>query len=191
MAKRLGSGRREELLDGVMRMISERGFADVRIADIAEELHCSVATLYKIAPNKDSLLVLAIRRWGDVALARAEDAARSANTPTEIARRYYLSVAESLVPQTRAFRFDMERFESTSQAHGALIDRFTDRFVQLLNEAVDAGEVCPMNTRFFAHLFQQMAVVVRDEHVLMEDGITADEAMLQVDAMIWDGIRRR
>ena len=66
--------------------------------------------------------MLAIRRWGDVAFARAEDAARSANTPTEMARRYYLSVAESLVPQTHAFRFDMERFESTSQAHGALID---------------------------------------------------------------------
>ena len=48
-----------------------------------------------------------------------------------------------------------------------------------------------MNTRFFAHMFQQMAVVVRDEQVLMEDGITADQAMPQVDTMIWDGIRRR
>jgi AcrR family transcriptional regulator len=191
VAKRLGSGRREELLDGVMRIISERGFADVRIADIAEELHCSVATLYKIAPNKDSLLVLAIRRWGDIILARAEDAARSANTPTDKARRYYLSVMESLVPLTPAFRFDMERFESTSQAFAALADRFIDRFVQLLDEAVDAGEARPINTRFFAHLFRQMALLIRDGHILVEDGITADQAMAQIDAMIWDGIRMR
>ena len=42
------------------------------MTDIASELHCSLASLYKIAPNKDSLVVLAIVRWGDRTLAEGE-----------------------------------------------------------------------------------------------------------------------
>ena len=65
MATRLANGRREELLDGVMDIISQRGFSQVRISDIARELRCSAASLYKIAPNKDSLVLLAIGRWAE------------------------------------------------------------------------------------------------------------------------------
>ena len=60
----MANGRREELLDGVMAIIAARGFSDVRMTDIARELHCSLASLYKIAPNKDSLVVLAIGALG-------------------------------------------------------------------------------------------------------------------------------
>ena len=63
MRRRLDDGRREELLDGVMRIIAARGFAGVRTSQMARELHCSETTLYKIAPSKDSLLVLALDRW--------------------------------------------------------------------------------------------------------------------------------
>ncbi len=34
-----------------MRIIAERGFSDVQIAELTRELHCSAPTLYKIAPS--------------------------------------------------------------------------------------------------------------------------------------------
>ena len=52
-----------------MRIIAARGFSEVHVAEIARELRCSVATLYKIAPSKDSLVLLAIARWGELTLA--------------------------------------------------------------------------------------------------------------------------
>ncbi len=65
MAKRLSKGRREELLDGVMRIIAVRGFSAFESQSSRAELHCSVASLYKIAPSKDSLVLLAIGRWAN------------------------------------------------------------------------------------------------------------------------------
>jgi hypothetical protein len=58
VARRLADGRREELLDGVMRISSARG-SSLNVTELAREPHCSVATLYKIAPSKDSLMVRA------------------------------------------------------------------------------------------------------------------------------------
>ena len=52
-------------------IIAERGFSQVTIAELARELHCSAATLYKIAPSKDSLILLAIARWAEVVFLRA------------------------------------------------------------------------------------------------------------------------
>ena len=189
--RRFANGRREDLLDGVMEIIAARGFSDVRVAEVAGELHCSVASLYKIAPNKDSLVALAISRWGDITLADAEAAAHKGTTASERARLYYRCGAERLRPLSHAFRADMERFESSRLAYRKVSDGFIDRFVELLDEAVKADEIRPMNTRFLAHVFRQVAVAIRDEQALLESGLTAEQALLQVDEMIWEGLRTR
>lgn len=191
MRKRLDEDRRDELLQGVMRIIAARGFSQVKVAELARELHCSVATLYKIAPNKDSLVLLAIGRWGDVTLSTLERRARRGKTATERARLYFLSAAVSLRPLSIAFRGDVERFESTRVAYQAISDRFVARFVDLLNDAVEAGEMQPMNTRFLGHVLRQVNRVIRDEHALRDSGITSGEAAMQVDRLIWDGLRQR
>jgi AcrR family transcriptional regulator len=187
--RRLDKGRREELLDGVMDIIAARGFAGLRTAELARELHCSEASLYKIAPSKDSLLVLALGRWGELVLTRSEDRARQGKTASERARLYYLATTESLHPLSLAFRGDVERFESMRVAYQTISDRFVARFVGLLDDAVAAGEVRPMNTRFLGELLRQVARVIRDEHVLRASELTTEQAALEVDRLIWDGIR--
>ena len=189
MRRRLDNGRREELLVGVMEIIAARGFAGVRTSEMARALHCSESTLYKIAPSKDSLLVLALARWGEVVLERSEAHAREGKTASERARRYYLATTESLHPLSLAFRRDVERFDSTHLAYQAVSDRFVNRFVELLDAAVVAGEIKPTNTRFLAELFRYMSRAIRDEQALRLSGLTTEEAALLVDGLIWDGIR--
>lgn len=191
MRRRLDNGRREELLDGVMRIIAARGFSDVRIPEVARELHCSVATLYKIAPSKDSLLVLALGRWGELVLERSEARLRRARTASKRARLYYLATVESLHPLSLSFRRDVERFPSTHVAYQLISDRFVDRFVELLDDAVEAGEIRPTNTRFLALVFRYISQAIRDEQALRASGLTTEEAALLVDGLIWDGIRNR
>ena len=89
MRKRLDNGRREELLDGVMDIIAARGFSGIRTAQLARELHCSESSLYKIAPSKDSLIVVAIGRWGGRTLEALEVSARQGKTASERARLYF------------------------------------------------------------------------------------------------------
>lgn len=189
VAKRLASGRREDLLDGVMRIIGQRGFSDVRISEIAAELHCSVASLYKIAPSKDSLVLLAIGRWGEVTLANLEACAGQGKTLSEQARCYFIAGAESLHPLSLTFFADVDRFESTRIVwRTTIVDRYIDRFIELVALAQDAGEVRPISSRFLGEMLRQIGFVTRNDRVLRESGLTNEQAVLEVDRIVWEGI---
>jgi AcrR family transcriptional regulator len=185
----MASSRREELLDGVMAIIAAHGFSDVRMTDIASELHCSLASLYKIAPNKDSLVVLAIVRWGDRTLAEGEARAQMATTASHRAQLYYQAAAEAVAPFSHAFRRDVERFESTRLAYRTISDGFVNRFAELIDEAAQADEIRPVNARFMAGMFRYIAAAIRDEDLLESAGLTAGEALVEVDTVIWGGLQ--
>ena len=190
MPKRLSDGRTEELLDGVMRIIAAQGFSGLKVTDLAPQLHCSVATLYKIAPSKDSLIVLAITRWGERTLEDIEIRAQKGTTASDRARTYFRAGAESIHPLSPEFFADVQRFESTRLAWRTIVvDRYIDRFVELVLRAQEAGEVRPVNTRFLGEMLGQIGFVTRDERALSASGLTAEQAVLEVDRIIWDGIR--
>ena len=190
MPRRLDDNRRNELLDGVMRIVAARGFSEVRIAEIARELRCSAATLYRIGPSKDSLVLLAIARWGERTFADLEARAAKGETASERARAYFRAGAESLHPMSLAFYADIARFESTRLVwRTTVVDRYIDRFIELVQGAEDAGEIRPVNTRFLGEILRQIGFVTRDERVLSASGLTSEQAVLEVDALLWDGMR--
>ena len=190
MPRRLEDERRNELLDGVMRIIAARGFSQVPISEMSRELKCSAATLYKIAASKDSLVLLAIARWGERTLANLEVRAAKGQTASERARAYFRAGAESLHPMSLAFYVDIARFESTRLVwRTTVVDRYIDRFVELVQGAEDAGEIRPVNTRFLGEVLRQIGFVTRDERVLSASGLTSEQAVLEVDALLWDGMR--
>jgi AcrR family transcriptional regulator len=185
---RFDDNRRQELLDGVIGIITARGFSEVTILEMAHELHCSVSSLYKIASNKDGLVLLAITRWGELVLEDMEVHALQGQNAADRARLYWRAGVESIRPLSHEFRNDVDRFDSARFAYSSISQRFIDRFVNLLEGAVMAGEIRPMNTRFLAQVFGQIALVVRDEQELSKSGLTAAEAILEVDHIIWEGI---
>ncbi len=189
MRKRFDDNRREELLDGVMGIISAHGFSKVTILELAKELHCSGSSLYKIAPNKDSLVMLAITRWGELAMKEIEARALHGRTAADRARLYFLAGAEAVRPMSHEFRSDVNRFESTRLAYANVSDRFLGRLIELLDEAVKAGEIRTVNTHFLAHALRQIAYLVRDEELLSDCGLTASEAIQEAQRFVWDGIR--
>ena len=190
MRKRLDANRRDDLLDGVMRIIAARGFSQVQVAELARELRCSAATLYKVAPSKESLVILAFARWADVVFAELEVCARKKATSSGQAREYFRAGAERLRPLSLTFFADVERFESTRLAwRTTVVDRYIDRFVELVQEAEEAGEIRPVNVRFLGEVLRQMGFVTRDERVLSASGLTSEQAVLEVDALLWDGMR--
>ena len=191
MPRKLDNTRREELLDGTMGIIAARGFSDVQVADIARELHCSASTLYKIAPSKESLVLLALRRWAEITFEDLDARAEQGTTASDRARNYFRAGAESLRPISLAFVADAQRFESTRLAWKAdVADRFVMGFIELIERAQDAGEVRPVNTRFLAELLNHIGFITRDERVLRVSGLTREEAFLEVEGIIWDGIRK-
>ncbi len=192
MRKRLDDGRRDELLDGVMRIIVVRGFSKVQISEIARELNCSASTLYKIAPSKESLVILAIERWGRITFEGLEARASQCGAASDRARTYFRAGAEALRPMSLAFFSDVERFQSTRMVwRQTVVDRYIDRFVELVQDAEKAGEIRPVNVRFLGEVLRQIGFATRDEAVLSASELTSEQAVLEVDAIIWDGIRLR
>lgn len=189
MPKPLNDARRSELLAGVLDIIAVRGFSAVSVAEIAGELHCSAATLYRIAPSKESLVLLAIVRWGERALAEAERRASEEEGASDKARFYYRTGAAALRALSPAFFVDVERYESTRLTwRSKITEPYIDRFVELLECAQAAGEIGPVNARFLAEMLRQTGFVVRNEEVLAASGLTREEALMEMDRIVWDGI---
>lgn len=192
MRKRLDDGRRDELLDGVMRIIVVRGFSKVQVSEIARELNCSASTLYKIAPSKESLVLLAIERWSGDAFESLEARASQCGDASDRARTYFRAGAKALRPMSLAFFSDVERFQSTRMVwRQTVVDRYIDRFVELVQDAEKAGEIRPVNVRFLGEVLRQIGFATRDEAVLSASELTSEQAVLEADAIIWDGIRLR
>ena len=166
MRARFDDDRRLELLDGVIKIIIERGFSDITISELASELHCSASSLYKIASNKDGLVVLAIARWGELALEDFEARSLQGKTSIDKARLYWHAAVDAIRLLSHEFRNDVDRFESARLAYANISNRFIERFVELLDEAVESDEIEPINSCFVVHIFRQIAFVVRDERIL-------------------------
>jgi AcrR family transcriptional regulator len=191
LRKRLDEDRRDDLLDGVMTIIAERGFSQVTIAELARELHCSAATLYKIAPSKDSLVLLAIARWADVTFSDMEARSAKGKTASERARVYFRVGAERTRPLSLTFYTDMGRFESTRLAWWTrVVERYIDRFVELVRLAEEADEIRPVNSRLLAEVLRQIGSVTRNDEVLRATGLTHEQAVLEIDSLIWEGLSK-
>jgi AcrR family transcriptional regulator len=185
---RFDDDRRQELLNGVIKIITARGFSNLTISELASDLHCSASSLYKIASNKDGLIVLAISRWGELALENMEESSKRGKTDLERARLYWKAGVKSVMPLSHNFRNDVDHFESARLAYATISNRFIDRFAALLEAAAEAGEIESLNERMLAHIFLQIAYVLRDERLLDSIGITHMEAFQEVDRFIWKGI---
>ena len=64
------------------------------------------------------------------------------------------------------------------------MDRYIERFVELVKGAEEAGEIRPVNFRFLGEVLRQIGLVTRDERVLRASGLTSEEAVLEVGALI-------
>src|SRR6266496_336471 len=87
--------RREQMLRAALDVISERGFADTRIADIAERIGISPALVIYYFKTKDQLLTEAIRYYEDTWYA---DGKRRMDELPTAARRIEEFVAMNLLP---------------------------------------------------------------------------------------------
>jgi len=190
MRTRFDDDRRKELLDAVVRIITKRGFSDLTISELASELHCSASSLYRIASSKDSLVVLAIAHWGEGILEDMETRSRKGKSASDRVRLYLRAAVDKIRPLSHEFRSDVNRFESSRMAYASVSDRFLKRFSELLSEAVKAGEIRPINTEFHAQVYRQMALLIRDEALLRKCGLSASQAIAEVESLIWEGISR-
>ena len=189
-AERTLTQRQLEILDALEQWVLRGGSADVTMAEIARQMGCSLRTLYAIAPSKDELVLiildLRLHRFGREAVRALELEA----SPLARLRAYLRATNLALQPTAEAFLRDFARVRGVSALNASHADYIVAITGALLEEAVAAREIAPVNTRAIAFVLGRLgADFARARQADVVRGSpqrTADEAA----EIILNGLRR-
>jgi AcrR family transcriptional regulator len=150
--------RRAQMLAAALEVISERGYPDTRIADVAERAGVSPALVIYYFKTKDQLLTEAIRRYEDAWYAVGQR--RMAELPSAAARIEEI-VAMSCLPEADPqpgsswqlwldFWAQAARNEAVATVRRKSDERWRDEIAGLVLTGQAAGEFSPVDARGFA-----------------------------------------
>jgi AcrR family transcriptional regulator len=153
-----GDQRRAQMMAAALEVISERGFADTRIADVAERAGVSPALVIYYFKTKDQLLTEAIRRYEDSWYAVGQR--RMAQLSTA-AQRIEEIVAMSCLPEADPepasswqlwldFWAQAARNEQVATVRRKADERWRDEVAGLVIAGQAAGEFRDLDARGFA-----------------------------------------
>lgn len=146
------SSRQLELLDELETKLTSDRLGDSTMAEIAALVNCSLRTLYGIAPSKDELLLtLADRRLRRVGRAAIEhlDAAMD---PIEMLRAYLRGTTKAVDAEAVLLTANLVGVRGGDRLIAAHTDYLTAITQNLLDRAVDAGSIAPVDTAAVAHV---------------------------------------
>ncbi|HEX9064673.1 MAG TPA: TetR family transcriptional regulator C-terminal domain-containing protein [Streptosporangiaceae bacterium] len=140
--------RRGQMLQAALEVISERGFADTRIADIAERIGISPALVIYYFKTKDQLLTEAIRHYEDTWYAEGQRRMDKLATGAERLEEF---VAMNLLPDADPglegnwklwldFWVQAARNPDVASVREEFDKRWRDVVVSLVTEGQQAGE---------------------------------------------------
>lgn len=180
--------RREQLLDALEYLVLQEGFEHLRVGMLADRLHCSRSTLYKLAPSKEELMTLVFERFADRAI---DDAVAQANELEDPAAKIirYSDVVD--VHQSKG----SVRFWRDVAAHPAVSDSLSESrargyriVVGFLEEGIASGHFRPLNTAWVGHLIWLCARQTREPDVLARLGVDRATANRELIELIVNGV---
>ncbi len=150
--------RRAQMLTAALDIISERGYAETRIADVAERAGVSPALVIYYYKTKDQLLTEAIRHYEDAWYAAAQE--RIASLPTAAARleEYVamtcLAEASPELNDPRQLWLDFWAQAARNQAIASVRqnsdERWREAIASLVRDGQGAGEFSDVDAASFA-----------------------------------------
>ena len=144
--------RQSEIVDELTALIAD-GFSHLTMADLAGKLGCSLRTLYGIAPNRDLLVLAACDRnlWMVGRTARKAVDLSAESSALDSVRRYLLAATEAVNSLTAAFTADMAAMPGGRDLDSAHRNYLVAVTAELLDLAVEQGEIEPVETLVVAH----------------------------------------
>jgi AcrR family transcriptional regulator len=150
--------RRGQMLQAALDVISERGFADTRIADIAERIGISPALVIYYFKTKDQLLTEAIRYYEDSWYAegkrRMDELPTAARRLEELVAMNLLPDRDSQLPSTWPLWLDFwvqaARNADVASVRQKSDERWREVIVSLVVAGQEAGEFASVDAEEFA-----------------------------------------
>jgi AcrR family transcriptional regulator len=179
--------RRDQMLLAAAVLISERGFSETRIADVAERVGASPALVVYYFGTKDRLLTAALRYSETAFYAAAEEMLTRTRS---LSRRLETLVDMTCVPQGSddvpaawGLWFDLWaqafRQPQVEQDRIELDQRWRDLIERVVDDGVDAGEITAVDAEEFAVTFSCLLDGLSIQ-VALKDPVVVPERALRV-----------
>ena len=156
--------RREQMLRAALEVIEERGYAESRIADVADRAGTSPALVIYYFKTKDQLLTEAIRfsedNWYATGTRRMEQIPTAPGKLEEIVAMTYLPDAEEEPVTSWVLWLDLWSQAARNPEVASVRQKFDERWRELICSLVaagqESGEFCPVDPVEFAVLFSAL-----------------------------------
>lgn len=147
-------GTRERILDAAMDVFSTKGYHDARVDDIVEMSSTSKGSVYFHFPNKEKLFLALVDKFADLLERRVIDAISEQEAGMMRVRAALEACLETFGRYRRLAKIMLVQavglgtiFENKRRK---VLDRFADLIKTYLDEAIEAGDIAPVDTQIVA-----------------------------------------
>jgi len=173
--------RKQETLETAGRLLMERGYADLNMDELADEVGISKPTLYQYFNSKDELVAQALVHM----ISKMEDyfAEPSDKSPLEQLEQFLRSMLKARQERRNALgQMDFEVMRSILQRHPYAKERLTQtksRLGQVVKNAQDLGEIDPALPPWVVVglMFSLQGIIVRA--LMQDEPQRSDEEILE------------
>ncbi|TDD93317.1 TetR/AcrR family transcriptional regulator [Actinomadura rubrisoli] len=127
--------RREDLVERLIEVFLDRGFAELSVAELAAVLRCSKSTLYTVAASREQIIVTVVRAFFRRATSRVEAALDGSADPRERVGAYLRAISGALAPASPAFFADLDAFAPAREIYKRNTRFAVERVRGLVREA--------------------------------------------------------
>lgn len=146
---------RERILDAAMNIFSNKGYHDTKLDEIVAEANTSKGSIYFHFPNKEKLFIGLVDQFADLIERRVNDAIEQ---ETQGIQRVRVSL-EAVLDTFSKYRRPAKLLLVQAVGLGTVFEKkrmeVTDRFALLiktyLDEAIEVGDIEPVNTHIVSH----------------------------------------
>jgi AcrR family transcriptional regulator len=186
------SKRQDQILDAFVRIVAKHGINRTNMRDIAQEVGCSVGTIYNEFENKEALIDGLFRRTLEEIDRVLTDLAASGQTSPEMRLRHfmlgYVRVLNVKMRQDRSFtefvnearhfrHIGLKSMDFGNTVRAKVIQRIVDILEQGISQGVFCVENVPLTARLFKEAFTRYLIPFCTLERELEDVLQDAEAM--------------
>lgn len=176
--------RREALLARLEELILDRGFADLTMDQVAARLKCSKSALYALAPSKEQLVTLVVKRFFREATSAVEMRVASVTDPTERVAAYLAGVGEQMRRMSPTCYADMVRFPVTGDIYDLNSRAAAEHVRQMIQDGIKQGIFRSLHARFIGEAASVLIESIQHGGLLERVGLSSGDAYAELSSLV-------
>lgn len=178
------TARQEDLLNRLVTLFAEEGFAGFTLDALAERMRCSKSSLYTLAGSKQELVVEVVKQYFRLSVPTVEAAVDAADGPRAKVVAYLSAVGDYLRPLSRDFMDDLAEFEPAAAVYRRNTAAAADRIRTLIAEGIAAGEFREVHAAFAAEMVAATMFEIQRGQMFSRLELTDAEAYAELASLV-------